>query len=57
MLRNLLRVFDGLPFAPAASMVSMLLTNKGQRMGDAFLAGTIVVDEQTERQLGRLSSS
>jgi len=54
MLRNLLRVFDGLPFAYAIGMVSMLLTNKGQRIGDIF-AGTIVVDEQTERQLGRLS--
>ena len=54
MLRNLLRVFDGLPFAYAIGMVSMLLTAKGQRIGDIF-AGTIVVDEHTERQIGRLA--
>ena len=54
MLRNLLRVFDGLPFAYAIGMVSMLLSPKGQRIGDVF-AGTIVVDEHTERQNGRLA--
>ena len=54
MLRNLLRVFDGLPFAYAIGMVSMLLSPKGQRIGDVF-AGTIVVDEHTERQIGRLA--
>ena len=54
MLRNLLRVFDGLPFCYAIGMVAMLLTDKGQRIGDVF-AGTIVVDEQTERAYPRLA--
>lgn len=53
MLRNLLRVFDGLPFCYAIGMVSILISDKGQRIGDLF-AGTIVVDEQTERHHQRL---
>lgn len=53
MLRNLLRVFDGLPFAYAIGMIAMLLTDKGQRIGDLF-AGTIVVDEQVERPVPRM---
>ncbi|AUZ06080.2 MULTISPECIES: RDD family protein [Vitreoscilla] len=49
MIRNLLRAFDSLPFGYAIGIVSILLTDKGQRFGDLF-SSSIVVDEQVERR-------
>lgn len=44
-LRNLLRVVDVLPFFYAAGVLAVLLTPRGQRLGD-LVAGTIVVRQQ-----------
>ena len=49
MMRNLLRVFDSLPFGYAVGMASMLVSGKSQRMGDLF-AATVVVDENSLRR-------
>ncbi len=46
LIRNLLRVVDGLPGAYTVGLVSLLLTRKFQRIGD-LAAGTLVVHEQS----------
>jgi uncharacterized RDD family membrane protein YckC len=45
LIRNLLRVVDGLPGAYTVGLVSMLLTRDFQRIGD-LVAGTLVVHEE-----------
>jgi uncharacterized RDD family membrane protein YckC len=49
LVRNVLRVIDGLPLSYVPGIVSILVTKKNQRLGD-LAAGTIVV---RERQGGR----
>lgn len=44
VVRNLVRIVDGLPAAYAAGIVTMLLNARSKRLGD-FAAGTIVVRE------------
>lgn len=44
LIRNLLRLVDVLPGFYAAGVISILLTRRGQRLGD-LVAGTIVVKE------------
>lgn len=46
LIRNLLRVVDGLPGAYTVGLVSILLTRDFQRIGD-IVAGTLVVHEET----------
>lgn len=46
LIRNLLRVVDGLPGAYTVGLVSILLTRDFQRVGD-LVAGTLVVHEET----------
>jgi uncharacterized RDD family membrane protein YckC len=49
ILRNILRVADQLPFVYAVGILTMLLTERSQRLGD-LAAGSVVVHEQrTER--------
>jgi len=45
LIRNLLRVVDGLPGAYTVGLVSLLLTRNFQRIGD-LAAGTLVVHEE-----------
>ncbi len=47
-IRNLMRLIDGLPLSYVPGMVSILLTRRGQRLGD-LTAGTIVVREHRDR--------
>jgi uncharacterized RDD family membrane protein YckC len=49
LIRNVLRLIDGLPLSYVPGIVSILVTKKNQRVGD-LAAGTIVV---RERQGGR----
>lgn len=44
VIRNLLRVFDGLPFFYAVGVLTMLFNARSKRLGD-FAAGTLVVRE------------
>lgn len=44
VLRNMLRFADFLPFSFLTAVISMLITNKHQRIGDIF-ADTIVIKE------------
>ena len=48
LIRNLIRIFDALPSGYAIGIVSMLLTNKNQRLGD-LAAGTLVIRESGEQ--------
>jgi hypothetical protein len=45
LIRNVLRVIDGLPLSYVPGIVSILATKKNQRLGD-LAAGTIVVRER-----------
>ena len=54
--RNVLRYLDLLPFAGGIGLVSMLITDKNQRLGD-YLAGTVVVFRNTESVLKEKISS
>jgi uncharacterized RDD family membrane protein YckC len=45
LVRNVLRLVDGLPLSYAPGIVSILLTRRNQRLGD-LAAGTIVVRER-----------
>ncbi|HJV37352.1 MAG TPA: RDD family protein [Geothrix sp.] len=45
LIRNLLRIVDGLPGAYTVGLVSILLTRDFQRIGD-IVAGTLVVHEE-----------
>lgn len=47
MIRNLLRVADFLPFAFAAGILTMMFTQRSQRLGD-IIAGTLVVYKQQD---------
>ena len=49
LIRNLLRVVDGLPGAYTVGLVSLLLTRDFQRVGD-IVAGTLVVHEEASVQ-------
>lgn len=51
--RNLARVIDILPPALAADIAVMMLSRKGQRLGD-LVAGTVVVKSRFERDFQRL---
>ena len=51
--RNLARVIDVLPPALAADIAVMMLSAKGQRLGD-LIAGTVVVKARFERDFQRL---
>jgi uncharacterized RDD family membrane protein YckC len=53
VVRNLVRIVDGLPALYAAGVVTMLLNGRSKRLGD-FAAGTLVVREGTRAPLGRL---
>lgn len=44
VIRNLLRIVDGLPFGYAVGVLTMLTNTRARRLGD-FAAGTIVVRE------------
>jgi uncharacterized RDD family membrane protein YckC len=44
-IRNVLRLIDGLPFSYLPGMISILATNRNQRLGD-LAAGTIVIHEE-----------
>lgn len=50
--RNLIRTIDVLPPALAADVLVMLLSRKGQRLGDV-VAGTVVVKARMERDFAR----
>lgn len=50
--RNLIRTIDLLPPALAADVLVMLLSRKGQRLGD-LVAGTVVVKARMERDFAR----
>ncbi|HEX8053668.1 MAG TPA: RDD family protein [Thermoleophilaceae bacterium] len=44
-IRNVLRVIDGIPFSYVPGMISILVTQRNQRLGD-LAAGTIVIHEE-----------
>lgn len=48
LIRNLLRLVDALPSVYAVGVISILVTRRGQRLGD-LVAGTIVVKEAPSR--------
>ncbi|MBR1374851.1 MAG: RDD family protein [Cardiobacteriaceae bacterium] len=54
--RNVLRYLDLLPFAGGIGLISMLVTDKNQRLGD-YLAGTVVVFRNSESVLKEKISS
>lgn len=45
LIRNLLRIVDSLPFAYILGLIVMLVTEKGQRVGD-LAASTVVVKQK-----------
>lgn len=47
MIRNLLRIADFLPFGFAAGILSIMFTQRSQRLGD-IIAGTLVVYKQQD---------
>jgi uncharacterized RDD family membrane protein YckC len=53
LVRNLVRIVDFLPGFYAIGTLSILLTRKGQRLGD-LAAGTVVVKARTERDFQSL---
>lgn len=53
LVRNLLRVVDFLPVGFALGVLSILITRKGQRLGD-IAAGTIVVKARARRDFSAL---
>ncbi len=53
LIRNLLRLVDGLPGAYTLGLISLLLTRNFQRIGD-LVAGTLVVHEETRVQVPTL---
>ncbi|WLT31946.1 RDD family protein [Geothrix sp. PMB-07] len=53
LIRNLLRVVDGLPGAYTVGLISLLLTRDFQRIGD-LVAGTLVVHVEASIQAPRL---
>jgi uncharacterized RDD family membrane protein YckC len=53
LVRNLVRIVDLLPFFYALGTLSILLTRKGQRLGD-LAAGTVVVKARAERDFQSL---
>lgn len=53
VVRNLVRIIDFLPFPYALGVLVMLITPKGQRIGD-LVAGTIVVKARAERNFQSL---
>jgi uncharacterized RDD family membrane protein YckC len=53
IVRNLVRIIDFLPFPYAIGVLVMLLSPKGQRLGD-IVAGTIVVKARAERDFQAL---
>ncbi len=55
MIRNLLRVADFLPFGFAAGILTIMFTQRSQRLGD-IIAGTLVVYKQQDN-LGKLYKS
>ncbi len=59
LLRNLLRMIDGLPIFYAIGISSILLSNKAQRLGD-MLSGSLVVylpeKENRKKQIKRLQN-
>ncbi len=55
MIRNLLRVIDFLPLFYGAGFISMIINKDFKRIGD-MAAGTIVVYEESEKQLGKIFS-
>ena len=50
LLRNLLRVVDGLPVGYGIGLVSVLVTRRFQRLGD-LAAGTLVIHERPARHV------
>lgn len=55
LLRNLLRLVDGLPLLYAVGMSAMLMHPHGKRIGD-ILAATLVVHVEHQRHAARLSA-
>jgi uncharacterized RDD family membrane protein YckC len=55
VVRNLVRIVDGLPALYAAGVITMLLNGRSKRLGD-FAAGTIVVREGSRARLELLRS-
>ncbi|MCP2040508.1 putative RDD family membrane protein YckC [Neisseria sp. HSC-16F19] len=55
LLRNLLRLVDGLPFLYAVGMSAMLMHPHGKRIGD-MLAATLVVHTEHENHAARLAA-
>jgi uncharacterized RDD family membrane protein YckC len=56
LIRNLLRVVDGLPGAYTVGLVSVLATRDFQRLGD-LVAGTLVVHEESRMPAPHLPSA
>jgi len=55
LIRNLVRVVDFLPLFYAIGAFSMVVSSRGQRLGD-LVAGTIVVKARVERDFRRLQT-
>ena len=55
VIRNLIRIVDGPPFAVVVGLFVMLLNERAKRLGD-FAAGTVVVREGSRRQLASLAN-
>lgn len=55
VVRNLIRVVDGPPFAAAIGLTVMLFNSRSRRPGD-FAAGTLVVREGTRRGVAGLTA-